>query len=439
MTGPQVTVREFARLTLDQVRASLDQATITHTAFDYLCELCVRAGSGNGFLQVEDRRTIRLANFVGVVETPCGTRLEILPKHADDGADATKSRALLRRMLSDCLDLEQRSADEASIQLHRLPLTEWIIRRFLGELDALLKRGVRFDYVRLEEEQRYLRGQWDVVRQMRQPPGRDHFLHLRHDVFLPDRPENRLLRSALDRVCRAAAEPDNWRLAHELAIPMSEVPPSANLAGDFRAWRTDRMMANYRAVLPWCRLVLGQEMPLALQGMTRGISMLFPMEKVFERHVAAQLRRQLVPGTRLVVQAESKYLCEHEQRPMFRMVPDLLFARGTAQWVMDTKWKRIHAARRSSNYDLSQADFYQLFAYGHAYLGGHGTMALIYPRTADFDSPLPVFRLQPGLELWALPFDLHAGRLLLPGGATSWPVVVHSAATSTAVKVSATH
>lgn len=433
MTGALVTVREFGQLTLDRTADDLDHATVSQTAFDYLCELNRRMEGTKALLRVDGRRSLRLANYVGVFETPCGTRIEVLPKHVDDGSDPAASRRVLRRMLADCLDVVPQAADEASLELHRLPLTEWVIRRFLRELDDLVKRGVRFDYVRLEEEKRFLRGQWDIARQMRQPPGREHQFHLRHDVFLPDRPENRLLRSALDRVCRATSEPDNWRLAHELAIPMSEVPASANVAADFRAWRTDRMMINYKAVLPWCRLVLGQEMPLALQGANRGLSMLFPMEKVFERHVAAQLRRQLAAGTQLAVQPAREYLCEHEGKDMFRLEPDLLFTRGTTRWVMDTKWKRVHAAHRSDNYDLSQADFYQLFAYGHAYLGGHGTMALIYPRTADFDAPLPVFRLQPGLELWALPFDLEAGRLVLPSGDAVWPVMDPSAKASPVV------
>ncbi len=435
----QVTVREHARLTLDPVAPNLDHATIGQTALDYLCDLQARAGAGSSLLKLEGGRSVKLVNYVGVIETPCGTRIEILPKHADHDTDPATARRVLRRMLLDSLDLNPRSTDEASIELHRLPLTEWVIRRFLKELDYLVKRGIRFDYVRVEEEQRFLRGQWDIARQMRQPPGRDHIFQLRHDVYLPDRPENRLLRTALDRTCRATSDPDNWRLSHELALRMNEVPVSSNIHADFAAWRADRMMLAYGPVQPWCRLVLGQEMPLALQGGTRGMSMLFPMERVYERHVAAQLRRQLLPGAKLTAQAASESLCIHQDQPMFRLQPDLLFQRGGTRWVMDTKWKRVDAARRGDNYDLSQGDIYQMFAYGQKYLNGQGTMALVYPRTATFDAPLPVFQLVPGLDLWVLPFDLTSGRLVLPEGLGAWPVVggqveaVHKSATAVAV------
>ena len=80
------------------------------------------------------------------------------------------------------------------------PLSEWVMRRFLLELDRVLKRGLRFDYQRVEEQLPFLRGQLNVMAQLRQPPGRDHHFHVRHDVYLPDRPENRLLKLALERV-----------------------------------------------------------------------------------------------------------------------------------------------------------------------------------------------------------------------------------------------
>ena len=73
-------------------------------------------------------------------------------------------------------------------------------------------------------------------------------------------------------------------------------------------------------------------------------------------------------------------------------------------------------ANGSDKYGLSQADFYQLHAYGQSYLEGDGVLALIYPKTAEFDQPLPVFEFPKtqGLKLWVLPFCLREKRLALP-------------------------
>jgi 5-methylcytosine-specific restriction enzyme subunit McrC len=402
-----ITVREYARLTTDAVESSLDRAQIPASAFDWLCkqnESFSKAGAA--LVQVEGRRWLKLDSYVGVLETPCGTRLEILPKHFEDGDCTVKSRALLRRMIQRSLNLKPREVGPAALELYDAPLSEWVMGQFLAALDHLIKRGMRFDYQRVEEEQRYLRGQLNVVAQMRQPPGRQHFFQIRHDIFVADRAENRLLKLALERVCKATQEPANWRLAHELRSLLQEVPASSLVREDLRAWRTDRLMAHYQPVKPWCELILNQQMPLAVAGQWQGISLLFPMEKLFERYVEAWLRRSLPLDAKLTGQAASEYLCAHNQGRMFCLKPDLLVRQSSQCWVLDTKWKRLNAAERENNYGLSQSDFYQLFAYGQKYLQGQGELVLIYPRREAFQQALPPFDFGGGLRLWVLPFDM---------------------------------
>jgi len=411
----RVTVREYARLTTGQVEASLDQATVTESAFDWLCRESSRLRkSGAPLVQVDDRRWLRLDNYVGVIETPCGTQVEILPKHLEGFEEATDARRLLRTMLSRCMDLPVRETRPARIQAFNSPLTEWVARQFLDKLDYLVKRGIRFQYHTLQEQQRYLRGRLDIARQVRQPPGRQHVFQIEHDVFDPDRPENRLLRSALDRVCLVTRDAGNWRLSHELAGLLSSVPPSADIQGDFRRWRDDRLMTHYRPVRPWCSLILNEQSPLSVLGEWNGVSLLFPMERLFERYVEVCLRDMLQTGAILKRTASTKYLCHHLGEQWFLLRPDLLLRHGSQTWVLDTKWKLIDVSLVGSKekYGLSQSDFYQLFAYGQRYMDGEGDLFLVYPMTPAFDTPLPVFSYSSGMRLWVVPFDLDQGVLL---------------------------
>jgi 5-methylcytosine-specific restriction enzyme subunit McrC len=417
-----ITVREYARLTTETIDSSLDRAQVSSTAFDWLCKLSSSfSKSGAALVHVEDRRWLCLDNFVGVLETPCGTRLEILPKHFESGDCVSESRRLLRRMIQSALDLPSREVGNADLELFDAPLSEWIMHRFLQALDHLIKRGVRFDYQRIEEEQRFLRGQMDIVKQMRQPPGRAHIFNIRHDVFLPDRPENRLLKSALEQVCTATKEPENWRLANELRSLFVEVQVSTNLMQDLRQWTNNRLMTHYRSVKPWCELILKKQMPLAVAGEWQGVSLLFPMEKLFERYVAATLRRALPYDAKLITQAASEYLCTQNGGQIFRLEPDLLIQRGQERWVLDTKWKRLDASDRDNKYGLSQGDFYQLFAYGKKYLKGQGELVLIYPRRMAFQNALEPFEFDGKMRLWVLPFDLEA-KSLIDHGATTLPI-----------------
>ena len=371
---------------------------------------------GASILQIENRRWLRLDNYVGILQLPSGTLLEILPKHYSDSDETVEnSRKLLIKMLTVALDLPQRTTDKTDVQTFRHSLLEWVMKQYVTALDYLVKRGVRFDYQRVEEEQYFLRGQLDVNKQLRKAPGRAHIFNIRHDLFLADRAENRLLKSALMRICRITQQPDTWRLSHELAGILSEIPTSKDIQSDFRAWRTDRFMSHYQSVRPWCELVLGQSMPLALRGNTQGISMLFPMEKLFERYVEVQLRKVLLLQYTLKAQAASKYLCTHNDGEMFQLRPDLLIQKsGINHIVLDTKWKLISENSAENKYGLSQSDFYQLFAYGHKYLDNNGTMILIYPVHQNFTKNLPEFKFSNSLSLWVVPFDLETDAARFP-------------------------
>lgn len=419
----RIVVREYARLTTASLaHNTLDEAQVSPAAFAWLCELM--AGfrrSGAQLMQLEGRQCLKLDSYVGVLESPCGQVIEILPKHHDDGDCESSARKLLCKLIASALDLPVREVQEAGLQLFDTPLSEWVMRQFLQALEQLVKRGLRFDYQRIEEEQRFLRGQLDVVRQMRQPPGRDHYFQIRHDVFLPDRPENRLLQRALTLVCKATQDADNWRLAHELAGMLHELPESRNTEADFRQWSDDRLMAHYQAVKPWCELILYRHMPLAVAGEYRGISLLFPMEKLFEDYVARHLRSRLLPGARLTTQASRHALCVHLGEKLFQLKPDFLIEQGNGCWVLDTKWKLLDGSDRKNQYGLSQADFYQLFAYGQRYLGSKGELALIYPKNPNFKGPLHPFDFGSGLRLHVVPFDLDADALLLPMG-SQYPI-----------------
>ncbi|KSC58732.2 restriction endonuclease [Pseudomonas aeruginosa] len=402
-------MREYARLTTAEVEASLDLAQVSPSAFDWLCELSASFNrSGATLLQVEGRRALKWDSYVGVLETPCGTRLEILPKHHERDDCLVKSRQLLRKLIQSALQLKPRETSVASLELFDKSLSEWVMAQFLAELDLLVKRGVRFDYQRIEEEQRFLRGQLNVVAQMRQPPGRQHHFQIRHDVFLPDRAENRLLKLALEQVAKSTQDAANWRLANELRAMLAEVPASGQVSQDLRAWSRDRLMVHYQAIKPWCELILNQQMPIAVSGEWRGMSLLFPMEKLFECYVEGWLRQRLLHGANLTSQASRYHLCAHDSGKMFCLKPDLLIDTPQQRWILDTKWKRIDAGKPEKNYDLSQSDFYQLFAYGHKYHNDTGipTLVLIYPYWSGLRKALPVFDYGEGMKLWVLPFEL---------------------------------
>jgi 5-methylcytosine-specific restriction enzyme subunit McrC len=228
-------VREHALLTAGgavtgKSEPSLDRAWISESAFNWLLALNQRVrSSGSELLQQDGHRSLKLDNYVGYLETPCGTQIEILPKHHDSGDSVASTRRLLQRMILNAMDLPSRTTDAANLQVSNSPLPEWLAAQFLRELDTLVRRGVRFQYQRVEEERRFLRGQLDVAQAIRQRPDRRHLFPIRHDIHTASRPENRLLRSCLDHIVRHTRDSGNWRRASELrelfASPTMTRPP----------------------------------------------------------------------------------------------------------------------------------------------------------------------------------------------------------------------
>lgn len=424
-----VSIKEYGLLEKGGSSSSLSCASLPPVSWDWLLangSSVVQHSSDVGAELVRSIRRggqlyLQVVNYCGVLDLPGNVRVEILPKITSSD-DVEESRRLLLKMLARISNINLKAFQASSLQLFRRPLIEVLIARFLDDVKHMLKRGLRSDYCRRSEELRFLRGQLRVADQLRQRPGRSHFFQVDYDEYLPDRPENRLIHSALRQISSWSKSPDNQRLCREQMFVFTDVPYSTNIAADFAAWKADRGMAHYQPLKPWCEMILSQTSPLSLVGSAKGISFLFPMEMLFERFVGACLYQHVSGDYQLKEQASSRYLVQHQGNNWFQLKPDFLIAhKGSPAVVMDTKWKLVSESARSGKdkYGLSQSDFYQLFAYGEKYLGGEGEMFLIYPRHSGFKDPLPCFEFKPGLRLWVLPFDLAAETLITPQATSS--------------------
>ena len=163
-------------------------------------------------------------------------------------------------------------------------------------------------------------------------------------------------------------------------------------------------MRHYDAVMPWVGLFLLGHGLATFSGPHVSRALLFPMEEVFEDFVTAAVRRH---QQRFAVRAQGpmRHLAtDIADRPAFRMKPDIaLLERGQILFILDAKWKHLDPSER--NRGVSQADAYQLFAYGRTY--GCRRVVLVYPMTAEFRETVRFrFTGDNDLELACFPFDV---------------------------------
>lgn len=425
--GGGVTIYEFEALAAAEPHFAAVGGlhAIPGDVFEWLELQCLRApDSGDAqwlrFARRGTRRAIQVTSFVGVIRAPNGYQIEVLPKVGKAiGGGAVEARQLLIEMLCCLNGFRHVQTDIAKLLAARMPLLEVFIAEFLRGVEKIVKRGLRCDYQSRQGNVFALRGKLMVAQNLRHNVIRADRFFTEHDEFSTNRPENRLLHAALCQALLLSASQPNQQLARELRFVFADVPVSEQVRSDFQRVRLDRGMGYYADALAWARLILEQETPLTGAGGHAAPSLMFPMEAVFEAFVARNLARQVARPLLLKTQPSSHHLVRHREQSWFRLKPDLLVRDADCDvLVLDTKWKLLDAlkANGSEKCGLSQADFYQLQAYGHSYLDGKGDVVLIYPKTAAFDRPLPVFEFpkSEGLRLWVLPFCLKSRTLSIP-------------------------
>jgi len=419
-----VTVFEYSHLGKGEKAAKSSRITqISESAFNYLKQLCLCDESESRFLSfknLDNTEVLRLNSYAGVILTPDGTQIEVLPKIAKrlegtEGED--KARQTLLTMLKTLGQFSHIQTSSANISKAKMPLLEVFITQFLDSVNTLVKRGLRSDYVKQEDNLFFLKGKLQVGKQIRHNSINKHKFCVEYDEFLQDRPVNRLLHAALQKVASYTRSARNQKLLRELRFVFDEIPVSHNVKQDFSQIKLDRGMSYYQSPLAWTRLILEGFSPLTMKDTNSAFSLLFPMEAVFESYVESILKKQMPDGLQVRGQVRAEYLVSHKNKDMFNLKPDLvIYKEQKIHAVLDTKWKLIDGGGKDK-YGISQADMYQMFAYGHKYLAGKGDIVLIYPQHDGFTQAVEhSFDFSDDLKVWVVPFVIGEGleRLLLP-------------------------
>ena len=179
----------------------------------------------------------------------------------------------------------------------------------------------------------------------------------------------------------------------------------------------DRTMISYGHLVEWSRVFLKGESFTAFSGNANARAILFPMEKVFEAYVAKRMKALYEPsGWQVSAQDQGKYLFDTPKR--FHLRPDVVVTRNDgSKVILDTKWKRLTPEMRS-NYGISQADMYQMYAYAHKY-GESGVKLpdvwVLYPLNDEMRNQKPLsFESEDGVHIHIDFIDLeHADASLM--------------------------
>ncbi|MEN2786731.1 McrC family protein [Sphingomonas qilianensis] len=338
---------------------------------------------GTGIL-TDHHSKLRAQQVVGVIAA-AGVTCEILPKieglgSGEDEVSRTQVRERLIHMLAVAHDLDVSSGQMTALGVQNSHLLEVLIGLFCTKLTEALRHGMPRRYVGHEEDLPTLRGRLDVQRQFTTLAASPQRLACRFDALSSDIALNRVMKVAVTRLAQVAGSVANQRRLRELAhiyAYVTAVPVSALRWDDIVL---DRTNARWRGLRDLARLLLRGDYQTTSHGRAPGFSLLFAMNDLFEAYVARMLARALKGSELHVVAQDRRLYCltEPEGARRFQVRPDILVRRGDETvMVIDTKWKRIAARIDDPKQGVSQADVYQMMAYGRLY--GCAQLMLLYP------------------------------------------------------------
>ena len=346
------------------------------------------------------------SSHVGMVTTRGGSVLEILPKiDLDDPDDNSleRTRHVFLQMLRSWRRLPAQVSHSDIRSMSRFLMLEVFVRQFLHMLARLARNGLARRYVSVEDNLRHLKGRIVFGPHLRENMSNRTRFYTSHYELSVNRPANRLIRTALSRLGPRISNHANRQLLREALVAFDDVPLSVNPETDWRAHRIDRSMSHYRPVMQWVGLFLFNRGLATFSGMNRNVSLLFPMEQVFEDFIAGSFRRYQQRYA-VVSQGPRRAMTSIGGESAFSTMPDIVLrTENVVRLILDAKWKRVDATSDDPKHGIRQADVYQLYAYAKRYRCD--AVALVYPRTEAFRCPLR-YRFFDGVRLLAIPFDV---------------------------------
>lgn len=361
---PEHTFAALEKFVLSNI--SEDENTITE-----LLSIGSRRGVG---------KILTARNYVGLITMTDGTVIEILPKIAGNDVSNNEAKKILLEMLKTLNDVQFKDFNVSSLQTDRLNLLEIFIQMFLGEINILIKQGMKSAYANVEANESFYKGKLMASQNIRRNLVRRDRFFVQYDDFNPNRPENRLIKSTLRLIHKVTTDEKNRQMTMRLISLFDDIDFSTNVTADFDKCSSDRSMSHYNKALSWCRLFLMGKSFTSYSGSEVAIALLFPMERIFENYIATRLRRHVTRDMKIRTQ-DSRYSLFDSPKRAFMLRPDIVIEANGRSFVLDTKWKLLSSSSRNNG--ISQADMYQMYAYAKKYNAER--VLLVYPYSDDIN------------------------------------------------------
>jgi 5-methylcytosine-specific restriction enzyme subunit McrC len=323
----------------------------------------------------ENKQCLKATSYVGIIQTK-NLSIEILPKIYNN-VDEDSIRKIFTEMLKPLLDINEVQINKADLSVTKNKnIYEMFITMFVKYLDTLIHKGLKSQYISKEDNQFFLKGKLKFNQHIKQNYIHKERFYVEFDEYLPNRVENRLLKSTIQLLLKKTHDYENKRALRQQLFIFDEVQLSTNYDIDISKINLHRGMEYYEMPLRFAKVFLKHQSFSSLRGNDNVFALLFPMETVFEKYMEFVLNnsKEILGIDKVMVNGgKNEYLLSNGDCKMARLEPDYLLKMkdGRKDIVTDAKWKlfeeNIDENKNCSSVNILSNDVYQIFAYLNFY------------------------------------------------------------------------
>ena len=316
---------------------------------------------------VKYRRTdgIRFKQYVGAIQAGDLT-IEILPKADKESVDQDW-KSILLFMLAKIFRLNIYSENDAPQKLRTSTILEFVLSRFLDEVEMLMHQGLVKTYRTHTENQTSLTGRLLFSKQLTKNLVHKERFFVQHDVYDRSHIMNRIIRQTLACIAESSSNVTIRQRASRYLVSFSDLPGVNVEEKLFIALKYDRKTQRYKDAMALSELILFNNMPNLSGGNKNTFAMLFDMNRLWEEFVYVTLRKYL-KGYTVTAQVRRKFWEKKCIKPdiVLHSVDD-----PQKMYVLDTKWKK------PDRMIPADADLHQMYVYFRYF--NACKVALLYP------------------------------------------------------------
>lgn len=324
----------------------------------------------NGFIFKWGNDYVIPQQWVGLISCK-DFSIEIFPKISDIN-EVEKSCEILYKMLEIVYDVPIKNGINAKAKLIQNGLIEIFITNYIEYVKKYIQSGPILDYKKNIKNLKAVKGNIIFSAQINHNAINLTKFMCKYSKMDMDNKYNQIIKLTLVKMKNLSRNNMNKKMIQELLQAFDSVKLNINL--DYKNIYVDKTHYRLKDIITLSQLFLDNYSASLTYGNYNIVSLLFDMNKLFEKYIYTQLKK--IYKQNICYQYSKEFLLKDIKTGIKKvnLKPDMYLKLENFNIVIDTKWKRI------DNTTIKESDAYQMNAY-LSVLNNTKKCIVIYPQS----------------------------------------------------------